>query len=136
MTPAQGFQNVTEWCKKDACWQRVRDLRITLDDDFRRELIDKNKVRFAKKDAKAQRQIDSGIEVQTEVVKLGAVYWTKLSSWGKSKKLLSATESQIIDVAAKMPRMIPSERQSAVLVEIKRRLEEDGFGSDKVCASY
>lgn len=35
---APGSGNVTEWCKKEACWHRVRELTVPLSSAFRREL--------------------------------------------------------------------------------------------------
>lgn len=36
---APGSGNVTEWCKKEACWNRVRELRVTLPRGLRNELV-------------------------------------------------------------------------------------------------
>ncbi len=35
-----GSGNITEWCKKPACWEQVRQLSISLPPGFRRELVD------------------------------------------------------------------------------------------------
>lgn len=37
---APGSGNVTEWCKKEACWHRVRQLRISLPRRLNRELVE------------------------------------------------------------------------------------------------
>lgn len=129
IAPAHGFQNVTEWCKKELCWQRVREMAIPLDKGFARELIGADEAKGAKKDARVQQKMDSGIELQAEVVRLGADYWSELGAWGRKKRLLSAEEDKTISVAARMPHMIPTERQSSVLISVKCRMEEEGYSA-------
>lgn len=129
VAPAHGFQNVTEWCKKQVCWQRVQELPIQLDRGLARELVTADEARVAREEARVQQRIDSGIELQSEVVRLGAAYWSRLGAWGRRNNLLSAEEDRTVSVAAKIPRMIPTERQSAMLIALKRRLEEEGFGA-------
>lgn len=40
LVDAPGSGNVTEWCKKPACWERVRNLQIPLPTSLRNELVD------------------------------------------------------------------------------------------------
>lgn len=127
VTPSQGFQNVTEWCKKELCWQRVQETAVALTAAFAKELIDTDEVRRTKKEAKLRQQVDSGIAAQSEVVKLGAGYWSSLATWGTRKKLLSEEDNKLISIAARIPRMIPTDRQSSALLALRRRMEEEGY---------
>jgi hypothetical protein len=122
-----GVQNVTEWCKKEVCWQRARESDIRLTNAFVRELVDEDEVKVVKKDARSQQQIHSGIEAQTTVVNLGGAYWSTLSEWGKQNKLVSDGDEKLLRVAAKIPRTIPEDWQSVALLEIRQRMEEEGF---------
>lgn len=131
IAPSHGFQNVTEWCKKEFCWQRVQETSLLLERGFARELVGKEEAIAVKKDARAQQHMDSGIQLQAEVVKLGSTYWSRLGIWARQKNLLSSEEDRTVGVAAKIPRMIPTERQSVVLMEVKRRMEEEGFSFGK-----
>jgi hypothetical protein len=130
VSPSQGFQNVTEWCKKEICWQRVRDQDVQLDRSFIRELIGKDEVRTVQKEAKTQQHIHSGIEAQTTVVNLGAVYWSNLSEWGRRNKLLSSNDEKLLKIATGIPGKIPTDWQSVALLAILQRMEEEGFSTD------
>ncbi|MDP2838956.1 MAG: hypothetical protein Q8O11_02785, partial [Syntrophales bacterium] len=44
--------NVTEWCKKKLCWERVECLKIALFPAFNADLVDRIELLAAKKDAK------------------------------------------------------------------------------------
>lgn len=127
VSPSLGVQNVTEWCKKEVCWQRARESDVRLTPAFIRELVDEDEVKVVKKDARSQQQIHSGIEAQTTVVNLGGAYWSRLSEWGKQNKLVSDGDEKLLRVASKIPRTIPEDWQSVALLEIRQRMEEEGF---------
>jgi hypothetical protein len=127
--PEGGFQNVTEWCKKELCWQRARDTKIPLMRDLADELVEPVVERQAKRDAETAQKIVTGIELQSQVVQLGGPFWSRLQRWGRLKSLLGPTDDSLLAIAAAIPRKIPSERQSVRIMEIKARLEEEGFVS-------
>jgi hypothetical protein len=127
VAPEGGFQNVTEWCKKELCWNRARDLELPLLQDLGQELIGRDEEKIIKKDAETQQTIMTGIQIQTMVVELGPAYWRNLQTWGRERQLLSPDEDSIVSVAGAMPKKLPTERQCARLGQIKRRLEGEGF---------
>ena len=100
------------------------------------ELISKDEVRAVQREAKTLQKVDSGISAQSTVVALGASYWEALRTWGKRKGVLSGEQEKLVSVAARMPRMIPDDRQSALLLKIKQRVEdEEGFRHNNVVGS-
>jgi hypothetical protein len=130
VSPSHGFQNVTEWCKKEICWQRIRESHVRLASAFTRELVGEDEMRAVKKDARVQQHISSGIEAQSTVVNLGAAYWSRLGEWGRRNRLLSDADEKLLKIAARIPDKIPTDWQSATLLEIVRRMEEEGFRAD------
>lgn len=127
VSPDFGVQNVTEWCKKEVCWQRVLESEPRVVKGFIKELIEEGEVQLTKKDARVQQHISAGIEAQTKVVNLGAQYWSQLGNWGKKKNFLSATDEKLLRVAAKIPKAIPEDWQSIALLEIMQRLKDEGY---------
>lgn len=49
--------NVTEWCKKDACWERAKKINFELIDEFVKTLIDKETENEVVKEAKMNREL-------------------------------------------------------------------------------
>jgi hypothetical protein len=127
VTPQGGFQNVTEWCKKEICWHRVRDLVIPFMDELGGELVGRDEEAAVKKTAAKDQAMMSGIEIQAMVVELGPSYWRAAQGFGRQRLLLSPDEDSIVNVAANMLRKLPSEKQCVRLAAIKTRLEEEGF---------
>ncbi len=125
--PDGGLQNITEWCKKELCWTRVRDLHIPLTTELAGELVEREEEQEAKQKAQVTQKIMSGIEMQTKVVELGSAYWGRLRDWARKHGLLSPDEDSIVGVAANMPRRLPTERQCARILEIQAKVEEEGF---------
>jgi hypothetical protein len=127
VAPQGGFQNVTEWCKKELCWTRARDTQIPFVKDLTPDLIEREDEQVIKRAAATQQIIITGIEAQTKVVELGDEYWRGLRTWARQKQLLSPTDESFLNVATGMPRKLPSEKQCAKLLEIKTRVEEEGY---------
>lgn len=127
VSPEGGFQNVTEWAKKDICWQQVQKLRISLDQELAKQLVAREDDRLVKKEAELQQEVIGGIEVQMMVVNLGALYWKQLLAWAKARTLLSPDEESILAVACSIPRKLPTEKQSARLIKIKDKVELEGY---------
>jgi len=130
VAPEGGFQNVTEWCKKELCWQRARDVKIPLLRDLGNELVGREEEAINKKDAQVQQSVMTGIQIQTLVVELGPAYWRALHNWARERQLLTPTDDSIVAVAAGMPRKIPTEKQCVRLVEIKTRAEDEGYAAN------
>lgn len=68
----------------------------------------------------------NGIEAQTAVLSAGGNFWRDVRDWGAARKLLSPTELGVLETASQVPLKIPSEKQSAVVVNALRRLQTEG----------
>ncbi|SFK64797.1 AIPR protein [Nitrosomonas aestuarii] len=131
VTPPEGISNVTEWAKKEGCWLRVKgktdELDRILPDSFKAELVEQDQVAEEKKSARQTQKIDNGIEAQKKVMEISGSEWQKLLNQGQQKGLLSPKETGILQIAAQIPRKIPSEKQSMVLVEFLNKAEQEGI---------
>lgn len=127
MAKDRPFDNVTEWCKKKLYWERVESLKVALLPLFQAELVDRNELMAAKKDAKKLQKTDDGIAGQTEVVRLGPKYWQQLMCWAEKKNMLTPDENKLVAIAARMPNSMPNPFQSARLLEIHTKVVGEGF---------
>lgn len=125
----EGVTNVTEWCKKEACWTHVQNLPIELSADVRKELIRTEENSHREKDAARTQTIQNNIHAQARVVELGGGYWQRLSAWNKEARVLSPKELGVLDVACNIPRKLPTEAQCKVLLRAEERAIAEGFVS-------
>lgn len=126
VNPPPGFRNVTEWAKKQGCWNRVQELNVPLPNELRRELLSQEERRKDEKAAVKEQRVLNGIEAQMMVVNLGGEFWKMVREWGLNQKCLSPSEVGILEVASEIPLKIPSEKQSAKAIETLDRLRAEG----------
>ena len=130
--PPQGIANITEWCKKDACWQRIQAqvtrLESNLPQAFWDNLVSLEQHKVEAQDAKKTQRIDDGIALQRQVFDVPVKDWTLILEQGMKKKFLTSKEIGILRIAQQIPARIPSEKQSAVLMAVLEKAREEGIG--------
>lgn len=129
--PPQGISNISEWCKKDSCWDRIQGKIDQLESDmsltFFKNLVGADKQKAEQQQAKKTQQIDDGIDAQRKVLGVPAQKWSKIRLAGIQKRFLSEKEVGIIRVAEQIPQKIPSEKQSEVLVHVLEKAKGEGI---------
>jgi len=81
--PPEGNANISQWAKKDKCWEKIKTLDIKVDvDSFL--LLDKEEEKYNKKEAKQEKRLDTSIEIETFVYKLGQEKWSLLLEYYKN----------------------------------------------------
>jgi len=124
----EGISNVGEWCKKELCWARVKSIELKLSNELKRELIDKDDASARQSAAKRRQKVEVGISEQITVCNLGSAYWNEMLKWALSKSLVDRNAEDILRKAASIPQKLPNEKECAVLMRLKERLESEGFG--------
>lgn len=123
----QGITNVTEWCKKELCWQNVQKISMNIPPEVKDELISRTERKIKDSDARTVQKIDNGIQAQKYVIEKGGPFWSKIFEWSQTNRIFSPKESSLLQVASQIPSKIPSEKQSLLLVVIEQKAIEDGF---------
>lgn len=126
--PPYGIRNMSEWAKQQACWNGMKGRVMNYDEDFEscRTLVEN--ARAAKRDEKAKKAVEDGINAQSEVVTLGPSFWNDILAWGRERKRLTPKDQQILEVCGSIPRRIPSDIQSRHALDILGRVRDQGFG--------
>lgn len=129
--PPQGISNISEWCKREGCWTRLLDqadlIVELLPDEFWAALASADDNRHEAKTARQTQKIDNGIEVQRQVFEVPSAQWSTILREGSSRRLLTPKEMGVLQIAAQMPAKIPTERQSAILIEILGKAQQEGI---------
>ena len=130
VAPPSGISNVTEWAKKQACWNRISELAIAWPQPFLDYLISTEQrhdtVRAARRD---QRQLNS-VEAQIAVVNAGPAFWSDVLAWGTERGLLTPTELGVLGVVASPAGKAPTERQASKAVEALNKLQSEGYAGE------
>ncbi|MBR8225434.1 AIPR family protein [Burkholderia ambifaria] len=120
-------QNVTEWAKLQACWDRVRSANIPFIDGINNQLIDVKSVVNSERSAKDVQEMDRGIEKQISVLETPGAKWGRMREWAIQRGLVTSKELELLRIASQIPLKIPSEKQCALIWQLRRKLEEEGF---------
>ena len=130
INPPQGISNISEWCKKDACWSRLQSniekLEKSLPDEFWNDLVSLEEQNLEGRDARKTQKIDNGIDAQKKAVKIPANVWSKIMEELTKKHLLSPKEMGILEIACQIPDKIPSEKQSVILMDVLEKASAEG----------
>ena len=122
-----GIRNVTEWAKKQACWNRVEKLNVDWSKIFINALISKEEHKSRQNTGRKKQKVLNGIEAQTAIVTAGGQFWKHALEWGLGRKLLSERDVGLLKTAALIPAKLPSEKQARLIVEILSRLRLEGL---------
>jgi hypothetical protein len=123
--------NVTQWCKQPTCWEKVKNMSTGIQISSTL-LIDKEEKHYIKLEAKKEKKLIHGIEIQSFVVKTPAASWQKLFNYYeelKKEKNLNLSENHF-DLLRKIADgriEVPSEKQAQVLYALYKDAEGDAF---------
>jgi hypothetical protein len=131
VSPPSSIQNVTEWAKKEACWSRVESTPMTLFREVLNSLISTDVDRNRRGEARGAQKELNRISAQIEVVQLGSAYWSELLEWGRTRRTLNGEQERLLELASRLPGLLPTERQSLKLLNIRNVLVEEGFRREK-----
>ena len=119
--------NVTQWCKREECWKRVKAIEYKLPAQIESLLIDKKSAKKEEQQARADQKIVSGVEAQTKVLQYTAEQWKTVSKVAMEKGIIGPIEEDALALACKIPARIPNSFQAGKLLELLAKLESEGF---------
>jgi hypothetical protein len=127
---AYGIANVTEWCKRERCWE---DLKSRVDTsafgELDADLVSAETASSGRRSARKDQKITNEVEAQADVVKRGVAYWQQLLHWAEKGTSMTPSELDVLRVAVRMPRMIPTGPQSLKLLHVVAKAAEEGWSA-------
>jgi len=128
--PPEGINNIGEWCKKEACWNKVAAMVVEPVCTINGACISKEEFSSQKKEGKKEGVIDDGIEVQKKALDLtNSGYWRKLLSWKGFPEFFSPTDKALITKASTIRGFVKIglEKDWRKLMKFKNIADEEGF---------
>jgi len=125
--PSRGVENVTQWCKREGCWNSVQTINYVIAADVEDCLITRDELRTAIRDEKADRRIEKDADAMTIVVGIDAVKWQTIKDFAMNKRLATTDELLALRIACQLPNKVPNPVQSKKLIALLDKLYEEGF---------
>lgn len=131
--PSRGTVNVTQWCKKEACWNEILKIEHTFSDSITTLLIDnsgENKIRN-KRISKLSKNLEirKGQEdILEDALQLSPEQWKKLGAFAKKENLdpMGVCLSAVRNLCLDPPQRI-TEYQYQNLLRVLDRAQKKGF---------
>lgn len=121
-------QNVTQWCKQEACWSQVNKISYSLPESIKQFLVDKDEAQSAKKSARREQKIELGINAQMSLMNYKSNYWQSLREFAKRERIFMPNDEKYISLIenASITRQ-PNEVQCMQLLKLIERAKENGW---------
>lgn len=127
-SPDRMVENVTQWCKQSACWERIKKIELLPIEGFETILSGAEEHANIKKEARQDRKIENTLDTQVFVLDLGEEYWKKLENWLTLNRFGTEQEIRALKFATKFSSGIfPDEKQSKYLVNLRQKAVQEGF---------
>ena len=126
--PSRPIVNVTEWAKREKCWELFKTTSIEISKDFLAELDTIANAKTAQADARRELKNAQKDNAMIEVYNYGVKGFRKLQEWNKSVNVLSPEENSFIQAALLMERgKFPSDKQCVRILEVLERARSKGY---------
>ena len=125
--PNRPVVNVTQWCKREACWTSVKNIKYSLPEDIRNCLISIEDQKDEQRSASKTQKVVNDIQAQTEVVQYPAEMWKRLSAFAVNNHLVTPSDVSALTVACKIPSKIPNTYQCRRLLDLLSKAADEGF---------
>ena len=128
--PPEGVRNFSEWAKKQACWKGLEDHDLSYPEEFDCVLISPDLANERAREARSDRAVETSVEAELKVHRLGAAFWAEARNWARERGLLSPRENGVLETCAAIPGKMPSDKQCAIAMSALRKLQGEGFSTD------
>lgn len=129
--PTAGISNISEWCKREACWTRIQtrlsEVEKLLPPELADRLLSLEEQTTETRSARRTQRVDNGIEAQRHVLAVSALEWTRIHRALATKNLLTPKEVGILQVAMQIPAKVPTDKQCLILLEVFERARAEGI---------
>lgn len=124
ITNPPGGGNVTEWCKREACWKEIRKLEIELPGTHYSQLVGlKPPPTDETTTAKRASLNDEDRRNMERVKRVGTIGWEVIVQWDDENHILNPEQRLLAEKLSKYRRISPEDAREAALIldECKRR---------------
>lgn len=125
--PKRGVENVTQWCKREGCWDSVQDIEFKLPSEIEGCLVGQDAMRTVVKAAKVNRRIEMDADTMTKVVEIAPNQWRSVMDFAVDRRMITPEELTALRIACQLPTKVPTPAQSKKLIQLLERLYEEGF---------
>jgi len=126
--PPEGVANISQWCKREACWESVKEmhLNVSIPESL---LVSREDKKYEVKTEKAEKALESGIHMQQFAIDTPRSTWRQLHDYflRNTASGVSMTQMDILKKMSNGTLSLPSEKQSKILHDLAKKAENEGL---------
>lgn len=119
--------NVTQWCKRKACWEEVQAIQYTLPKTIEKYLIANRDLKAQNSEAVKDQKITSSINDQAKLAMISKETWVKIKDFLVNQNQIYLTERQSKALSYVLKYGFPAEKDIKFLKEILDHAKNEGF---------
>lgn len=126
--PLKGYSNIGEWCKKDSCWQTVKNENIEL--VFPQGyLLEKEEQKEVVKKEKKEKKEEVKIDYLIEIASVKTEDWIKIYTYYSRHNELTSKDSNLILKMSQggLEIFYPNDKQAKSIFDVYRKSKNEGI---------
>lgn len=121
-------ENVTEWAKRQTCWDWAKEINFDYDKDFIKELISKNAVNNEEYSAIKEQKRENELNALLEVYNYNVDFWKEVYTWGVQENVWNVQDISFLKLAMRMDKgKIPTDKQAIKILKVLEKARENSF---------
>lgn len=121
-------ENVTEWAKRETCWEQAKKIKMQFTQDFIGELIDRDVEKQQQKEHIKDQKITNKMSAMVHIANFGVDNWKYLIQWDNEHHILTPVDIEFVNLAVCMESgRFPSEKQCARILNILEKARMESF---------
>lgn len=119
---------VTEYCKKEATWDKLKELKYKLSEDFINELVTKQKSNVEEKNAAREVKENKKIEILNTIYQKGDNYWKNLLYKYEDSPILTPKDLELLKLASTLnsKKIVIDEKKAKEIWNVRVKLDKNG----------
>jgi hypothetical protein len=127
--PPEGTANISQWCKREACWESVKQLHVNVVPP-NGLLVSREDQKYEVKTEKSEKALETSIQVETFVYSTSVSTWKQVYDYFMKSGAgsgVSATQMDILKKKSLGSIQFPTEKQSKILYELVQKAKIEGL---------
>ena len=126
--PDRKVENITEWAKREACWNQIKGIDFSLDDSLKDFLLSDDEYGEAKKDARKEARAISQDQAQIDVVSKGSQFWKKIVDWDNESHELNYQDKNYLNMTLGIDNgKLPRPKDCLAILQVLDKARENGY---------
>lgn len=131
VSSSRDVDNVTEWAKREACWEKAKLIVVLLSNEFLTELVFKSEEKEDNRAAGKEQKLQNSVSTMIRVANYGVENWKALLEWGTAEHVFTPQDISFLRVAIVMEKgKFPSEKQCAKIMQVLEKAKTEGYSEN------